>query len=65
MGSSVKKVSSSSSKQDETRILVYGLESAGKTSIVYAAKFGEVEQTMPTIGNDVHTITYGNLKLEV
>ena len=34
----------------EKRILMVGLDAAGKTSILYKLKLGEVVTTMPTIG---------------
>ena len=38
-----------SSKKEE-RIVMLGLDNAGKTTILYKIKMGEVVQTMPTIG---------------
>jgi ADP-ribosylation factor protein 1 len=60
MNSSFKKVSFSSAKQDGTRILVCGLESAGKTSILNVAQLGEVVTTIPTIDIDFQAMPYGN-----
>jgi ADP-ribosylation factor protein 1 len=65
MGSALKKVSSYFSKQEEARILMCGLDAAGKTTILYVSKLGEVVTTIPTIGFNVETVTYGNLKLTV
>jgi ADP-ribosylation factor protein 1 len=63
MGSSLKKLSSYFSKHDEARILFFGLDAAGKTTILYMTKLGEVVTTIPTIGFNVETITCGNLNL--
>jgi len=63
MGSSLKKFSSYFSKQDEIRILIFGLDAAGKTTILYVAKLGEVVTTIPTIGFNVETVTYRNLTM--
>jgi ADP-ribosylation factor protein 1 len=63
MGSALKKVSSYFSKQEEARILMCGLDAAGKTTILYVSKLGEVVTTIPTIGFNVETVTYGNLNL--
>ena len=35
----------------QVRILMVGLDAAGKTTILYKLKLGEVVQTIPTIGN--------------
>lgn len=37
-------------KNQEARVLLIGLDSAGKTSILYRMKLGEVVTTIPTIG---------------
>lgn len=46
----------------EVRILVVGLDAAGKTTILYKLKLGEVVTTIPTIGFNVETVEYKNLK---
>ena len=50
------------SKKD-TRICMIGLDSAGKTTILYRFKLGEVVTTVPTIGFNVETLEYRNLKM--
>ena len=35
----------------EMRILMVGLDAAGKTTILYKLKLGEIVTTIPTIGN--------------
>jgi len=47
-------------KQD-MRILMVGLDAAGKTTILYRFKLGEVVTTIPTIGFNVETLEYKNL----
>lgn len=37
----------------EMRILMVGLDAAGKTTILYKLKLGEIVTTIPTIGKDV------------
>jgi ADP-ribosylation factor protein 1 len=64
MGSSFNKLSSYFSKQ-ETRIVMCGLDAAGKTTILYLSKLGEVVTTIPTIGFNVETVTHGNLQITV
>ena len=49
----------------EVRVLVLGLDNAGKTTILYQLKMGEVVSTIPTIGFNVETVTYGNLTFQV
>lgn len=49
----------------EARILVLGLDNAGKTTILYRLQVGEVVQTIPTIGFNVETVTYKNVKFQV
>merc|ERR1711977_379754 len=53
------------SGQQEVRILMLGLDAAGKTTILYRLQIGEVVSTLPTIGFNVETLTYKNLKLQV
>lgn len=36
----------------EMRILMVGLDAAGKTTILYKLKLGEIVTTIPTIGTD-------------
>lgn len=48
------------SKQN-VRILMVGLDGAGKTTILYKLKIGEVISTIPTIGFNVETVEYKNI----
>jgi len=43
----------------ERRVLITGLDAAGKTTILYKLKLGEVVTTIPTIGFNVETVEYG------
>merc|ERR1712124_245305 len=52
------------SKQ-EMRILMVGLDAAGKTTILYKLKLGEVVTTIPTIGFNVETVEYKNISFNV
>ncbi|XP_036192583.1 ADP-ribosylation factor 1-like [Myotis myotis] len=49
----------------EMRILMVGLDAAGKTTILYKLKLNEVVQTMPTIGFNVETLEYKNISFVV
>ncbi|CAL8094745.1 unnamed protein product [Calicophoron daubneyi] len=45
----------------EVRILMVGLDAAGKTTILYKLKLGEIVSTIPTIGFNVETVEYKNI----
>ena len=47
------------------KILMLGLDAAGKTTILYRLKLGEVVTTVPTIGFNVETVEYRNINLTV
>mmetsp|Transcript_50098 Transcript_50098/g.104275 ORF Transcript_50098/g.104275 Transcript_50098/m.104275 type:complete len:182 (-) Transcript_50098:232-777(-) len=49
----------------DQRILILGLDAAGKTTILYKLKLGEVVTTIPTIGFNVETVEYKNLSFTV
>lgn len=49
----------------EMRILILGLDGAGKTTILYRLQVGEVVTTIPTIGFNVEQVTYKNLRFQV
>ena len=49
----------------EKRILMLGLDAAGKTTILYKLKLGEVIQSVPTIGFNVESVEYKNIKFTV
>ena len=49
----------------EIRILMVGLDAAGKTTILYKLKFGGNVSTLPTIGFNVETVEYKNINFTV
>ena len=49
----------------EMRILMLGLDAAGKTTILYRLKLAEVVTTIPTVGFNVETVEYKNIKFNV
>lgn len=72
MGLSISKLDLSISKilnklfgKKEMRMLMLGLDAAGKTTILYTLKLGEVVSTVPTIGFHVETLEYKNIKFTV
>ena len=52
------------SKRD-ARILMIGLDAAGKTSILYQLKMAELVKTIPTIGFNVEMLDYKGLRLTI
>ena len=51
----------------EVRILILGLDNAGKTTILYRLQneSDEAVQTIPTIGFNVETLQYKNIKVSL
>ena len=47
------------------RILMVGLDAAGKTTVLYQLKMGETVKTIPTIGFNVETLDYKGLNFTV
>merc|ERR1711916_163952 len=64
MGNIFQKLLSNFGKKD-MRILMVGLDAAGKTTILYKLKLGEIVTTIPTIGFNVETVEYKNISLTV
>ncbi|OIR58610.1 MAG: ADP-ribosylation factor Arf1 [Amphiamblys sp. WSBS2006] len=58
MGLEISRLFSSLFAKKEMRILMVGLDAAGKTTILYKLKLGEVVTTIPTIGFNVETLEY-------
>lgn len=52
-------------KKKEIRILMLGLDNAGKTTIVYKLKLGENITTIPTIGFNVESVKYRNINFTI
>uniref|UniRef100_A0A3P8RA01 ADP-ribosylation factor 5 n=1 Tax=Astatotilapia calliptera TaxID=8154 RepID=A0A3P8RA01_ASTCA len=49
----------------QMRILMVGLDAAGKTTILYKLKLGEIVTTIPTIGFNVETVEFKNISFTV
>jgi small GTP-binding protein len=47
------------------KMVLLGLDRAGKTTFLYQLKLGEILTTIPTIGVNLETVERGSLKLEV
>jgi len=65
MGLTVSSLLSSFFGNKEMRILMVGLDAAGKTTILYKLKLGEIVTTIPTIGFNVETVEYKNISFTV
>ena len=65
MGIFFSKVFESLFGSKEVRILILGLDNAGKTTILYRLQneSDEAVQTIPTIGFNVETLQYKNIKV--
>eukprot|EP01000_Liburna_glaciale_P006806 NODE_859_length_757_cov_1250.464689_g587_i0.p1 GENE.NODE_859_length_757_cov_1250.464689_g587_i0~~NODE_859_length_757_cov_1250.464689_g587_i0.p1 ORF type:complete len:184 (+),score=52.84 NODE_859_length_757_cov_1250.464689_g587_i0:79-630(+) len=62
MGLSISKLFKGLFGKKDVRILMVGLDAAGKTTILYKMKLGEIVTTIPTIGFNVETVEYKNIK---
>ncbi|CAG8495922.1 13833_t:CDS:2 [Ambispora leptoticha] len=49
----------------DLRVILIGLDAAGKTTILYKLKLGETVITIPTIGFNVETVTINKLNLTI
>jgi len=49
----------------DARILLLGLDAAGKTTMLYKLKLGEVVSTIPTIGFNCEQLKYKNLEMTI
>jgi len=65
MGGSFTKLFDTLFGKKEMRILMVGLDAAGKTTILYKLKLGEIVTTIPTIGFNVETVEYKNISFTV
>eukprot|EP00344_Euplotes_crassus_P000719 CAMPEP_0196997234 /NCGR_PEP_ID=MMETSP1380-20130617/2902_1 /TAXON_ID=5936 /ORGANISM="Euplotes crassus, Strain CT5" /LENGTH=176 /DNA_ID=CAMNT_0042413411 /DNA_START=37 /DNA_END=568 /DNA_ORIENTATION=+ len=65
MGTSFSKIWGRFFGKKEMRILMVGLDAAGKTTILYKLKLGEVVTTIPTIGFNVENVEYKNISFTV
>ncbi|XP_016373894.1 ADP-ribosylation factor 4-like isoform X2 [Sinocyclocheilus rhinocerous] len=52
-------------EKKEMRLLMVGLDAAGKTTVLYKLKLGEVVTTIPTLGFNVETVEYNNISFTV
>ncbi|XP_053206469.1 ADP-ribosylation factor 1-like [Panonychus citri] len=65
MGSAISSLFQSLFGSKKVRIMMVGLEAAGKTTILYKLKLGEIVTGIPTIGFNVETVEYQNISFTV
>jgi len=49
----------------EYKVLLIGLDNAGKTTTLYQLHLGQAIETQPTIGSNVETVKHKNVHFEV
>ena len=65
MGAQISRMMGKVFGSKEMRLLMLGLDAAGKTTILYKLKLGQDVTTIPTVGFNVETVTYKNVKFNV
>eukprot|EP00043_Microstomoeca_roanoka_P001157 m.31183 g.31183 ORF g.31183 m.31183 type:complete len:183 (-) comp10674_c0_seq1:217-765(-) len=65
MGISITKLFDWLRADRDVRVVMVGLDAAGKTTILYKMKLGEVITTIPTIGFNVESVQYKSLNMTV
>ena len=53
-----------SRSRNKFKIILLGIQNAGKTTILYRLSIGQLVKTTPTIGSNVEEISYNNVKLQ-
>jgi ADP-ribosylation factor-like protein 5B len=53
-----------SSSSDNFKLVILGLQNAGKTTILYRLSLGQLVSTQPTIGSNVEEISHNNVKFQ-
>jgi len=65
MGSFFTKIFDLIEGKKSKRMLMLGLDNAGKTTLLYQFKLGEIISTVPTIGFNVEEVEYKNINFTV
>lgn len=65
MGNAFKKAFGALFGTKDMRVVMLGLDAAGKTTILYKLHIGEVLSTVPTIGFNVEKVQYKNVQFTV
>ena len=59
----INKLQSISKTNQQYKIIIVGMNNAGKTTILYKLALDEVIVTQPTIGSNVEEVRHQNLKM--
>lgn len=65
MGLTLSKIMNRLFGKKQVKVLMVGLDCAGKTTILYKLKLGEIVTTIPTIGFNVESVEYKNVSFIV
>jgi ADP-ribosylation factor-like protein 5B len=49
--------------QQEVKIIITGLNNAGKTTLLYKLALGEIIVTEPTIGSNCESLTHNGIRM--
>ena len=64
MGSYLSTIRRSLGFTRDVRVLLVGLDNAGKTTILYRLQLGEVLSTVPTVGFNIETVQHDGMQLQ-
>ncbi|CAR24951.1 ADP-ribosylation factor 3 [Lachancea thermotolerans] len=65
MGNSISRVMVKMFGYREMKILMLGLDNAGKTTILYKLKLNKIKTSAPTVGFNVETVSFRNVKFNM
>ena len=65
MGNFFARIWKSGNSTKNFKITMLGLDGAGKTTILYKMKLGEIVATIPTIGFNMETVKHDNVTFDV
>ncbi len=65
MGNLIKSLFSKKLPKKQCKVVMLGLDGAGKTTILYSLKLGDVLMTIPTIGFNVEELHYKTISFMV